>query len=97
MKNESPIARAMTGHHDGMTVTDRVFAERNAPRVLCDSDRNIMAGLAHEACDTHCEDCGTCSPRQTNLNVWEDVPMVDDEATGLRLCEDCNPLEGASL
>lgn len=31
-----------------------------APRVLSDSDRNILSELAHEACETHCDECGRC-------------------------------------
>lgn len=50
----------MTHRMDVNDLCDRLMNERSAPRVLDDSDRNILASLAHEACETHCVDCGTC-------------------------------------
>ncbi len=49
-----------------------------APRGMSDSDRNIMADLAHEACEFHCEDCNAC--------LTEDE-LDPDHGT----CEDCTP------
>lgn len=52
-------------------------------RELCDSDRNIMASLQHEACEAHCEHCGLC--------IFEESPTKDED--GNICCVDCTPLE----
>jgi hypothetical protein len=50
-----------------------------------DSDRNILAGLKHEACEDHCTECGACDWRPTGPMSEEPVPIVDG------LCPDCCP------
>ena len=39
---------------------DELLSRRLTARTLGDSDMNIMQELRHEACETHCEDCGRC-------------------------------------
>ena len=58
-------------------------------RVLDDSERNQLAGLRHEACEHHCESCGTCDWRPTGPTTDEAVPgmMVGDHW----YCTDCIP------
>lgn len=73
---------------------DRIMNERSAPRVWDDSDRNIMASLAHEACEAHCDDCGACVGEDAELvaigpggEKRRDVPytVVGDH----NYCEEC--------
>ena len=52
----------MTHRMDMNDLCDRIMNERSAPRALDDSDRNILASLAHEPCEAHCVDCGGCVP-----------------------------------
>ena len=69
-------------NHRRMTMNERcdeVFNRRSAPMGLCDSDRNIMASMRHEACESHCEDCGDCLgpyAHQVGLEQFEEEPIV---------------------
>ena len=66
---------------------DRVFDQRSVSSGLSDSDRNIEAGLAHEACESHCVNCEDCI-MDTSLSVVD----VDGEW----VCEECKtPLDSA--
>jgi hypothetical protein len=66
---------------------DRVFDQRVASSGLSDSDRNIQAGLAHEACEAHCDNCLDCLA-DTSLSVMD--------LEGHWLCEECKtPLDEA--
>lgn len=49
----------------------------------CDSDRNIMAGLRHEACEGHCCDCGKC------IDYGETVHYLPTEGDD-EYCDDCS-------
>lgn len=73
---------------------DRIFNERVALLPLCDSDRNIMNDLRHEACETHCEDCGECLGEGAELiaigpggEKRRDVPYIT--RGDHNYCEDC--------
>lgn len=58
---------------------DEVFTARYRSRTLSDSDRNIMADLAHEACEFHCDGCDAC--------------CTEDELDATYgTCEMCTPL-----
>ena len=54
---------------------------------LCDSDKNIMAGLEHESCETHCDHCGQCDWEYTGPMSTRTVHMslFGNET----LCNDC--------
>lgn len=71
---------------------DRVFDQRAANGGgMSDSDHNIMADLAHEACEGHCEDCGKCLGEgidPVGLDRWADVAMIEHD--GHVWCEDCS-------
>lgn len=73
-----------------MDVNDRmdlVFGSRWAVSGLSDSDRNIEAGLAHEACEAHCINCKDCLA-DTSLSVMD--------LDGDWVCEECKtPLDEA--
>lgn len=58
-------------------------------RVLDDSDRNILADLAHEACEWHCSECGCCSWRSVGPARTVDIEFVYDRRNDLHLCRDC--------
>ena len=47
--------------------------------MFSDSDRNIIASLAHEACEFHCDDCDACLEE-------------DDLDPHYGTCEECTPL-----
>lgn len=59
-------------------------------RVLSDSDRNILADLAHEGCEAHCDDCGRCDWEPTGPTSTRPVPMTT--VNGVTYCPDCVPL-----
>ena len=65
---------------DRMTMNDQmdaVFTARYATQTLSDSDKNIMADLAHEACEAHCAECGVC--------------IFEPSAAEGTVCVDCTP------
>ena len=65
----------------------------NAMTDLCDSDRNILAGLRHEACENHCAECGRCDWESTGPDTIRTVPMhaVDHGHSIAYYCDDCDP------
>ena len=60
---------------------------------LCDSDRNILAGLRHEACENHCAECGRCDWESTGPDTIRTVPMhaVDHGHSIAYYCDNCAP------
>jgi hypothetical protein len=57
------------------------------PPRLDDSARNQLAGLQHEACEHHCEDCGRCDVDPTGPATTKYVPMT--KIGEHWYCEDC--------
>jgi hypothetical protein len=60
-------------------------------RTLSDSDKNIMADLAHEPCDGHCDVCGKCVGQgivPLGPGSWGDAPFTES-FRGHICCEDC--------
>ena len=60
-----------------------------APKGMSDSDRNIMASMAHEGCEAHCDDCGVCIHDQPEklhgeyvcTQCYEDAKETTNEST----------------
>lgn len=56
------------------------------------NDSNIITSLQHEACEAHCEECGTClgdGVKQTGPDTFIDVPVITYD--GATFCADCAP------
>ena len=69
---------------------DRLMTPTARP-ILSDSDMNVLAGLAHEACEWHCDACGCCSYEMTGPGATRDLESVIDEVEDAIYCLDCSP------
>lgn len=77
-----------------MDINERMDRLMNLPfqRQLDDSERNQLAGLQHEACETHCADCGACVGKDAEIigiNRYRDVEFTT--VGDADYCEDCTP------
>lgn len=46
--------------------------------MFSDSDSNIIRSLAHEACESHCDECGACAVYPATVPDCGCVPSYDD-------------------
>jgi len=81
-----------------MDINERMDRLMNQPayRQLDDSERNQLAGLEHEACETHCDDCGRCLGKDAEPVTGGPFHITyrDVEFTTVGdadYCEDCTP------
>ena len=75
-------------HNDGAPPRAHTYPVPHAYD-LDDSDRNVLAELAHEGCERHCEICGTCDWRWTGPETTVDVAGM--EIGDRWYCQDCIP------
>jgi hypothetical protein len=79
---------------DRMTTTneicDEVVNTRHTRPLLGDSERNQLAGLAHESCSWHCAECGCCSWEYVNGNPNQVVDLVEHVDNNESFCPGCS-------
>lgn len=68
---------------------DTVYGVCDDDGMYTDSEKNIMADLRHEACETHCDHCGQCDWEHTGPMSTRPVPMAKYDTE--TLCNDCAP------
>jgi hypothetical protein len=66
-------------------------------RHLSDDERNVLASLAHEACEAHCVECGRCDweydghPDRT-VQIEMTFVTYDESGDPVYVCPDCSGL-----